>query len=456
MIGLSLFTGAGGADLGIAEAGIEIVRGVEHDEDAVATCHAAGLDYVRHGDVRELAHYEGLPPIDLLFGGPPCQAFSTAGKRRGQDDLDRNGWPWTLEVIDHVRPRWVLLENVPGLLHHSTDCAPPCPGCYWTGDLWPAFRARYPFVEHRILNASSYGVPQHRRRVLLVCGPGPIRWPQATHGDPATFGQADLFGRRLEPWATVSEALLLRGSLRQGVINKDNYGKETQTGRPAPTLLIGSPVRFTPTQRLTDEPACALRGAAGGSTQPFAIFGGGTRGRGMAEWRPRDCTHTPAPTVNAMQGSTAAIYSAVTAQEVKGTRASMVGSGLKGSTREATKPAPTLRDDNGTAGLYLERPSPAVLASEVKGARHQDFDPDRTPMRASDALWRATGRRRLTVEECARLQDFPPGHPFQGTKTAQYRQVGNAWPRAFGRVLGRAIREAAGAPATLPAGGSDV
>ena len=46
--------------------------------------------------------------------------------------------------------------------------------------------------------------------------------------------------------------------------------------------------------------------------------------------------------------------------------------------------------------------------------------------RASDVLWLATGRRRLTVEECAKLMDFPDGHPFVGTKTSRYRQVGNA------------------------------
>ncbi len=59
--------------------------------------------------------------------------------------------------------------------------------------------------------------------------------------------------------------------------------------------------------------------------------------------------------------------------------------------------------------------------------------------RASDALWLSTGRRRLTVEECAKLQDFPQGHPWQGTKTEKYRQVGNAVPPMLARVLARAV-----------------
>lgn len=330
MRALSLFSGAGGADLGIAEAGIETVRGIEFDADAVATCHAAGLKHVRHGDVRDPEHLEGLPPIDLVFGGPPCQAFSTAGTRQGQDDA-RNGWPWTLDVIDQVKTRWLLLENVPGLLSHSAECQHPCPGCYWRRELVPAFQRRYPWVDYRKLNASSYGVPQHRRRVFLVCGPRPIRWPEATHGDPSTFGQADLFGRKLKPWVSVGDALDL------------------------------------------------------------------------------DCE----------------VYSA-------------------GTTGEGRPTSPTATISGKGNAYVLERPSPTVTAQEVKGTRAHG--PDKTfnggPDRASDALFLGTGRRRLTVAECARLQDFPAGYPFQGTKTAQYKQVGNAWPRTFGRVLGGAIRAA--------------
>jgi len=63
-------------------------------------------------------------------------------------------------------------------------------------------------------------------------------------------------------------------------------------------------------------------------------------------------------------------------------------------------------------------------------------------MRASDALCNATGRRRLTIPECARLQDFPADHPWQGTKKAQYRQVGNAVPPTLARVVGEAVLRA--------------
>ena len=62
-----------------------------------------------------------------------------------------------------------------------------------------------------------------------------------------------------------------------------------------------------------------------------------------------------------------------------------------------------------------------------------------------DAVEAQIGRRRLTVEECATLQDFPDGYPFQGTKTAQYRQIGNAVPPTLARVVAQAVVDAEGA-----------
>jgi site-specific DNA-cytosine methylase len=90
----------------------------------------------------------------------------------------------------------------------------------------------------------------------------------------------------------------------------------------------------------------------------------------------------------------------------------------------------------------LDKPSATVSATEYKGTNGKEstgWTAQGGPARASDTLWLTTGRRRLTVEECAILQDFPVGHPFHGTKTSQYRQVGNAVPPKLAEVVGQAI-----------------
>jgi DNA (cytosine-5)-methyltransferase 1 len=108
----------------------------------------------------------------------------------------------------------------------------------------------------------------------------------------------------------------------------------------------------------------------------------------------------------------------------------------EGRPRDVCHASPTM----GTKGTaYLLGPSPAVTCVEVKGRSH---DPTKM-QKASDALFLATGRRRLTIAECATLQDFPDDHPWQGTKTAQYRQVGNAVPPTLARVVAESILQAA-------------
>lgn len=206
---LELFSGAGGATEGLLAAGLDVVRCIEWDEHADATAKAAGHPSVR-GDVRDLNLYAGLVGIDALWASPPCQAFSTAGKRRGALD-DRNGWPWTLDVVDHVRPTWVICENVTGLTQHRMDCdrrgnVEDCAGCYYERWIIPEFQRRFTHVTHTVLDAANYGVPQNRERCILVAGPRRFAWPTPTHGTHRDAAQVGLWSQ-VRPWVTVREAL---------------------------------------------------------------------------------------------------------------------------------------------------------------------------------------------------------------------------------------------------------
>jgi len=357
---LELFAGAGGAALGLQAAGFRSVGLCEWDADACETLRAAGFSPVIEGDVRDLeAITAGITaPPDVLWSSFPCQAWSTAGSRKGAQD-DRNGWPWTVAAIDRFAPRWVLCENVRGLLCHSAKgCGDPatCPRCYFDRVILADLRARFEHVGWWLLDAADYGVPQHRRRVILWSGPRPLSRPEPTHADPAELAQAGLFAAR-QPWRSMGEALGLH--LRDDEERRGN--------------------------RLRSPHELSLTVGGGGNTM-VRIIGGGQNPRYRGDARTfRDLTDEPSTTI-----------------------AAQVGGGA------------------GNAGPFVE-PAPTVTATKYKGCATD-------PRRASRVL-----RRRLTVKECATLQDFPADHPFRGNQTSRYRQVGNAVPPKLAEVLARAV-----------------
>ena len=110
----SLFAGIGGMDLGLERAGFECRYQVEIDPYCRKVLAKHWPNVERFNDVREVGVHN-LPPVDLICGGFPCQPVSTAGKRKGTED-ERWLWPEFARLIRELRPRWVLGENVPGLL----------------------------------------------------------------------------------------------------------------------------------------------------------------------------------------------------------------------------------------------------------------------------------------------------------------------------------------------------
>ena len=392
---LELFAGAGGASMGIEAAGAESVLGIEWDASAVATAQAAGHPTIQ-GDVRDLSLYDGLE-VDALWSSFPCQDWSSAGKRKGASG-DRNGWPWTVDVIDKVRPRWFLAENVTGLLQHrgcEKRCKgmhdpEACPRAYFDRVILEQLRERFAWVGFKVLCAADYGTPQFRRRVIICAGPRAIRWPEPTHGKPS--GQADLFGRKLKPWVTVRD-----------VLDLSVYSLATAHGPGEVATVMsssaGGAMWTLDASRNTDAHPNQERPSP--ATEPSPAIGGkgnlylnrpstATEQRLLAINRrpPTDYTDRPAPTTDTFTGSTSDKYE----------QALRICS-------------------------YIDRPSPAVLASEVKGSG-SGANPHKM-QRASDALYLGTGRRRLTVTECLVLMGWPADYPMRGTKTSQYRQAGN-------------------------------
>src|SRR4030066_1264152 len=119
MNALSLFSGIGGLDLAAEWAGFKTVAFCERDPfcQKVRGKHWPGVKI--YDDVRTIDTSE-LPAIDLVFGGYPCQPFSSAGKRLGADD-ERHLWPSMLDIINAIKPTWVVGENVKGHISMGLD-----------------------------------------------------------------------------------------------------------------------------------------------------------------------------------------------------------------------------------------------------------------------------------------------------------------------------------------------
>lgn len=113
----SLFSGIGGLDLGLERAGMEIIWQVENDPycQKVLKKHWPGVPC--YGDIKEI-DFTTLPAVDLICGGFPCQPYSRGGSKRAEND-SRNLWPETFRCIRETAPRWVLCENVSGLLDYE-------------------------------------------------------------------------------------------------------------------------------------------------------------------------------------------------------------------------------------------------------------------------------------------------------------------------------------------------
>jgi DNA (cytosine-5)-methyltransferase 1 len=244
---VELFAGAGGAALGLGAAGFSHLACIENDPDACEALRSADLPCVE-GDVRDPDLYESeWVGETLLWSSFPCKAWSTSGVREGARD-PRGGdmWQATVDAIDCLEPEWFAAENVVGLTQHKGDCWGGCLGpencarAYFDRVILAQLKERFPSVQHRVLNASSFGVPQHRRRIIIVAGPKAVDWPEPTHGKPSK--QDDLFGRDLLPWVSAGEVLGLDGILHTGGEDYRYRPDRKDRERPAPTSEPGPTV----------------------------------------------------------------------------------------------------------------------------------------------------------------------------------------------------------------------
>lgn len=161
---LDMFAGIGGFRAGLTRAGgFQCVGHCEIDQYANASycaIHNPGKEEVYYSDARTIDP-KGLPDLDLICGGFPCQTFSTAGKRAGFQNPRGTLFFEIARLAEERRPPYLLLENVPGLLSHDR-------GRTFATILRTLDDLGY-HVEWMVLNSKDFGVPQSRKRVFFIC-----------------------------------------------------------------------------------------------------------------------------------------------------------------------------------------------------------------------------------------------------------------------------------------------
>lgn len=220
MTSIEICAGAGGQALGIDRAGFDHVALVELEKNACATLRLNRPSWnVVEGD---LCDFDGRPyrGIDLLAGGVPCPPFSKAGKQLGHGD-ERNLFPEAIRLVDETRPGAVMLENVRGLLDAIFED--------YRGFIEKQLKKLGYVPGWRLLNASDFGVPQLRPRVLFVAIRKDLAngftWPEPAEIQPPTVGEAllDLMAERgwkgAKAWAAMANEIaptLVGGSHKHG------------------------------------------------------------------------------------------------------------------------------------------------------------------------------------------------------------------------------------------------
>lgn len=402
---LSICSGIEAASLAWNPIGWEAVGFSEIDPFACALLSHRFPEIPNFGDMTQYEKWT-VKPFDLLCGGTPCQAFSMAGLRKGLSDPRGNLTLVFLGLVDRFRPRWIVWENVPGVLSDKTGAF----DAFTKGLQELGYHCAY-----RILDAQFFGVPQRRRRIFLVGHYRDWRRSAAVLFDPN--GLRGNCSKSRENGKTIAGTLGARTSAGGGLgtdfeldgglqiahtLRGEGFdASEDGTGRGTP-LICGA--------------LCANGKAAGSATQQSAESG-----------------HLVVP--------------AVTAIWAKGT------GGPSGDECQNLI-APTLTTGSG-GGRYDKQPMiPVAFSGRTRGDDGRGYErPPQVTEGHTGTLdtvkpWNIAGPcgvRRLTPRECERLQGMPDDWtlvPYRGkpaTDSPRYRAIGNSWAVPVARWIGERI-----------------
>lgn len=222
---IDLFCGAGGLSEGFRQAGFHVLAGQDYDDMAGKTFTATHREATFiGGPIQNVTPGQFLTAagvkkgqIDVIVGGPPCQGYSVYNHQRGTQDPRAGLFREYLRIVEGIRPRWLVMENVTGI----TSIA----GGNIVREIFEGMASLGYRVDMKVLKAEEYGVPQERRRVFFIATrtDAPILFPEPTHGPG------------LEPFVTVWDAISDLPVLRNGESDKGDlrYAKKPLNGYQA-------------------------------------------------------------------------------------------------------------------------------------------------------------------------------------------------------------------------------
>ncbi len=473
---VDLFAGPGGWDLAARELGLDPI-GLEWDPAACATRRAAGLRTMEC-DVAAVDLEAGWKQSGVtgLIASPPCTAFSMAGSGEGRGAVEElaaalvdmaEGETVSAERLDAVcgdpsahlvleplrwalalRPEWIALEQVPPVL-----------------PLWEVMarllRERGYSAWCGVLSAEQYGVPQTRKRAILVASRVVQVWrPAPTHqrylppvkveADEAALGLFAVEPERrvhpedvdLLPWVSMAQALgwdpmALVGFPRRNDLDTEAEYRERDlraASQPAFNLTekarswtMRANAQANAAVRALDEPAPTI---TGGHDTGDRVWVEGLRA-GTNEHDVTRPVEAPAPTIAGESRNDSWVPPTGQARNS--------GPGAARDPRPVDAPSYTVRaEGSGSHPSGVEwvhdRPATTVAGDPriAEPGHKKDVDYPGSPGRMTNAV-------RVSVEEAAVLQSFPPGYPWQGTKTKQFQQIGNAIPPGLAYAVLREV-----------------
>lgn len=237
---VSLFSGAGGLDLGLLQAGHEVIWANDYDRDAVATYERNIGTHIVYGDICGIPS-TAIPSCDVVVGGFPCQGFSMANRLRFEEDVRNRLYLEFLRIVQDKQPRYFLAENVKGILSLADGAA--------IARIEQDFSSAGYRVSKQLFNVADFGVPQTRQRVIIagVRNDLPIfqdfKFPTPTHSRAPRNNDTHLWisvGEALEHIPEPEEAHTLRNHVysKYKVTNRNFTGhRTTDPYKPSPTIL---------------------------------------------------------------------------------------------------------------------------------------------------------------------------------------------------------------------------